>query len=212
MVDAAGIEACGEALVSKRAEVGAALARSAATGSVGEAMAAAACLTGLSLAACSAGITSASAPASSPASSPAAASSTAGAASSTAGAASSSGAPAASSPAAGAAGSAGTGSTVSGSTVSVGGSIGDFPIPSGAVGAVDATSGGVIDVVLSGVAPDALDSFYTTALPQAGYTITSNTTGNALGISGASIQFTGHGYKGDIGDANGTIGITFTPQ
>jgi glucose/arabinose dehydrogenase len=179
---------------------------------------AAACLAGVSLAACSAGLTSASSTASSPASSPAAAqaatgtSAPAAAASAASGAASAaSGASAAASGAASAA-SGVTGAVAGSGTVAVGSSIGNFPIPSGAAGVVNSASGGVIDVVLSGVAPDALDSFYTTALPQDGYTITSNTTGSALGISGAEIQFTGHGYKGDIGDANGTIGITFTPQ
>jgi hypothetical protein len=165
------------------------------------ATAAAACLTGVSLAACSAGLIGGSTPASSSASSPAATSADSQAASSTsAPPTSTSSAPT------------GSGGTGSGNTVSVGGSIGNFPIPPGAMGVVSATNGGMVDVVLSGVDPSTLDSFYTTALPQAGYTITSNTTGSALGISGAEVQFTGHGYKGDIGDANGTIGITFTPQ
>jgi hypothetical protein len=77
---------------------------------------------------------------------------------------------------------------------------------------VNGNTGGAIDVVLSGVAPSAVDSFYTAALPQAGYTITSNAQATAFGIGTAGIEFTGHGYKGEIGDANGIIGITFTPQ
>jgi hypothetical protein len=162
-------------------------------------LAAAACLTGLSLAACSAGLTSVSPPSTS----------------SAAPAAPTSGAPPASSASAASApstASTGTGVTGPGSTVTVGGSVGTFPIPPGAQVVESGTSSNQIEIVLSGVTPSALDSFYTSALPAAGYTITSNDQGTALGLGNAGINFTGHGYKGDIGDLNGTIGITLTPQ
>jgi hypothetical protein len=160
------------------------------------------CVTGLSLAACSGGITTASPPASSPpASSPAAA---------TTPPASSASPPA--SPASGSGG-ASTPATGSGTTVTVGGSLGTFPIPPGAqvVANVD-NSDGQDAIQLSGVQPSELSSFYSTALPQAGYTITSNDVASEGVVTGAGIEFAGHGYKGDIGDADGIIGITLTPQ
>jgi hypothetical protein len=40
--------------------------------------------------------------------------------------------------------------------------------------------------------------FYATALPQAGFTVTSNALLSQGGQSGAIVQFTGHGFKGNI--------------
>jgi hypothetical protein len=162
---------------------------------------AAVCVTGLSLAACSGGISTPSAASSSPASSPTTAPSSASATTPpTSGATGTSGAT-----------SPGTGSGSSG-TVSVGGSLGTFPIPPGAqvVENVD-NSDGQDAIELSGVQPSDLSSFYSTALPQDGYTITSNDVASSGILTGAGIEFTGHGYKGDIGDADGIIGITLTP-
>jgi hypothetical protein len=83
----------------------------------------------------------------------------------------------------------------------------------------------VHDIVLSGVKPAEVSSFYSSALPQAGYTITSNTQASGGAITGTAIQFNGHGCKGDIGAAStlgitglsglvggNVIGITLTPQ
>jgi hypothetical protein len=165
---------------------------------------AAVCAAGLSLAACSGGITTpgaaSSSPAGAPASSPTAAASSASATTP---------------PVSGATGTSGatTPATGSGSgTVSVGGSLGTFPIPPGAtvVENVD-NSDGQDAIELSGVQPSDLSSFYSTALPQAGYSISSNDVASSGVLTGAGIEFTGHGYKGNIGDADGIIGITLTP-
>jgi hypothetical protein len=59
-------------------------------------------------------------------------------------------------------------------------------------------------------------SFYGSALPTAGYTITENTNATGADINGTAIEFTGHGYKGTIGAVSGSsgtvVGITLTPQ
>ncbi len=127
------------------------------------------CAAGLSLAACSAGITSSAT--SSPAASSRAASRSAAA-----------------SPASG-----------SGSAVSVGGSIGSFPIPPKAQVVENATENKQTVIILSSVSPSEVSSFYTVALPRAGYKIASNSLATLNSNTGAAIEFTGHGYKGTIG-------------
>ncbi len=133
----------------------------------------------LSLTACSAGITAASPPASSSATSPAAASSpgTATAA----------------------------GSLSSGTTVHVGGSIGSFPIPSGAKVVENASYGKQIAIILSSISPAKVSAFYTSALPRAGYKITSKSLATLNNGAGAAIAFAGHGYKGTIGAVSGSL-------
>jgi hypothetical protein len=126
------------------------------------------CAAGLSLAACSAGITVA-------ASSPAASRSTGSSAS-----------PAAS---------ASTRPSSPGRTVTVDGLPGTFPIPSGAEVDEDVTDGKTIVILFSSVTPSVVSSFYASALPRAGYTITLN---SASSGAYAEITFTGHGYKGSI--------------
>jgi hypothetical protein len=171
---------------------------------------AAACAAALSLAACSGGITTPTAASSSPAASPTAASS----ASATTPPATT-GTSGATSP--------GTGSG-SGGTVSVGGSLGTFPIPPGASVVDNGTDGANIEIVLTGVTPQEVDTFYTGTLPSAGYTITENSSASDASVSGLTIKFAGHGYAGDIGAASGIsiagvsglsgedIGIELIPQ
>jgi hypothetical protein len=171
---------------------------------------AAVCVTGLSLAACSGGITTPSAAPSSPATSPTVAPASASATTP---------------PASGAAGTTGATSPGSGSgTVSVGGSLGTFPIPSGATVVDNGTDGANIEIVLTGVTPQEVSTFYTATLPSAGYTITENSSASDATVSGLTIKFTGHGYEGDIGAASGIsiagvsgisgedIGIELIPQ
>jgi hypothetical protein len=89
--------------------------------------------------------------------------------------------------------------------------------------AENVTSGAEHVIVLGSVTPAAVSSFYASALPQAGYTIHTNTIGSSGSISGSEIQFTGHGLRGQIGAASGlglgaltggsnVIGITLNPQ
>lgn len=138
------------------------------------AMAVTTCATGLLLAACSAGLTSAS-----PVTSRSPGSRHTG----------SSSAPT-------------TSPTTPGDTVSVDAPIGSFPIPPGAqVMANDACDKQII-IELGSVTPGQASSFYLSALPRAGYKITGNTlldgTGDGAQGPAAEIDFTGHGYQGQI--------------
>jgi len=174
---------------------------------------AAVCAGGLSLAACSGGISTPTAASSSPPSSPAAASS---ASATTPPATATTGPSGATTPAAGSGG--------TGGTVSVGGSLGTFPIPSGATVVDNGMDGANVEIVLTGVTPQEVDTFYTATLPSSGYTITENSSASDASVSGLTIKFTGHGYEGDIGAASGIsiagvsglsgedIGIELIPQ
>ena len=139
------------------------------------AMAVTTCAAGLSLAACTAGVTTAS-----PAASRSAATS-----------------PAASSPAAATS----PASTSPAGTVSVDAPIGSFPVPPGAQVLLNSTCDKQIIIELGSVTPAQASSFYTATLPKAGYKVTSNSllaeTGTLPG-SAATIDFTGRGYKGTI--------------
>jgi hypothetical protein len=86
----------------------------------------------------------------------------------------------------------------SGSTVAMGGSIGSFPVPPGAK--IGETGGGEGEIVLifGSVTPAKVSSFYATALPRAGYTISMNSVISQNGGTAAIVEFAGHGYKGNI--------------
>ena len=144
------------------------------------AMAATTCAVGLSVAACSAGISTkspvtprspdtSSTTASSPAASPS---------------------PAAAAPA------------IPASTVSVNAPIGSFPIPRIAQVVANVACNQQVLIELSRVTPVQVQTFYTSALPRAGYTIKNNTmssgpnTGAADGLG--EITFSGHRYTGFI--------------
>lgn len=161
---------------------------------------AAACLVGVSLTACQGGITTPTASSSSP---PASSSPP-----STSGSSRPASSPVSGVSGSGATGSAttGSGSSDSGTTVNVNG-IGSFPIPPGADVLENVNDGGTTDIVLSGVSASEISSFYGSALPQAGFTVTDNTNATGADINGTAIEFTGHGYKGDIG-ATTSLGIS----
>lgn len=86
-----------------------------------------------------------------------------------------------------------------GTTVSVGGTIGRFPVPPGATVVENGVDNKKIVIILGSVAPAEVSRFYTSALPQYGYRITTNTMASLGSKTGAEIEFTGHGYKGTIG-------------
>jgi hypothetical protein len=143
------------------------------------AMAATTCAVGLSLAACSAGVTTktpvtprspvTSSTTSSPAASPS---------------------PAASAPA------------IPAAKVSVNAPIGSFPIPRVAHVVANMACSQQVLIELSSVTPAQVQTFYASALPRAGYTIKNNTmssdpnTGAADGLG--EITFSGHRYTGLI--------------
>jgi hypothetical protein len=147
-------------------------------------LALAACAAGLSLAACSGGPAATGAPAGT-------------------------GTSASASGSAGSQASAGTasGSGGSGGTVSVAGSVGAFPVPSGAKVLEKIVERKETLIMLGSVSPRRVSAFYASALPAAGYTITANTPATASKTTQLAIKFTGHGYKGIVyvaDNVNGT--------
>ena len=78
------------------------------------------------------------------------------------------------------------------------GKIGSFPVPKAARVGENMSGGSSLLVVFGSVAPADVARFYATALPQAGFTVTSNSLVSQGAQKGAIIQFTGHGFKGNI--------------
>jgi hypothetical protein len=76
-----------------------------------------------------------------------------------------------------------------------------FPIPSGANVVFNDSCTKQVAITLNPITPSQSAAFYKTALPRAGYEITENmstglSAGDPKGMSG--IEFTGHGYTGDV--------------
>ena len=151
------------------------------------ALALAACAASLAVAACSAGTPAASPAASSPAaSSPAAA-----------GQGLSSSAPPT------------TGAPIPGRMLTVNRALGTFPIPAAAKVGENMSAGQGVIVAFGLIVPADVARFYATALPQAGYTVMTNSLVSKGNQNGALIMFTGHGYKGTIESVNQEAGYTF---
>ena len=91
-----------------------------------------------------------------------------------------------------------TGPPIPGRMLTVKGKLGTFPVPAAAKVGENMSGGQSLLVVFGLVAPADVARFYATALPQAGYTVTSNSLVSQGGQNGAIIEFTGHGYKGNI--------------
>ena len=134
----------------------------------------AACAASLSLAACSAGITTPSTATTSPA------------------------APSRSGSSASASASASASLAVASRTIQVAGQVGSFPVPAGAKVAENIASSQETVIIFGMITPAEVSSFYARALPRAGYAITANSVLSQSGSTGAIIQFTGHGFKGNI--------------
>jgi hypothetical protein len=139
----------------------------------------AACAAGLSVAACSAGTPSAS-------------SSTAGSPASPPASSSPSAVPVVSSAVPT------SGPPIAGKMITVKGKIGSFPVPAAAKVGENLSGASSLLVVFGLVAPADVARFYATALPQAGFTVTSNSLVSQGAQNGAIVQFTGHGFKGNI--------------
>ena len=137
------------------------------------------CATALSLAACTAGVTTAGPPAT-----PSRGMSAASQDATTSGRPSPS--PTASKPAA------------SGTMIQVSGAIGHFPVPAGAKVAENITSSQETVIIFGSISPAKVSAFYAQALPKAGYTISGNSVITESGNVVAAIQFAGHGFKGNI--------------
>jgi hypothetical protein len=81
--------------------------------------------------------------------------------------------------------------------ISVSGKVSSFPVPAGAKVAENVSISNSISIAFGEVTLAKVQSFYTQALPRAGYTITGNSTASESG-GVMVIQFTGHGYKGQV--------------
>jgi len=91
-----------------------------------------------------------------------------------------------------------SGPAIAGRTLQINGKVGSFPVPAAAKIGENLSGGSSLLVVFGSVAPEDVARFYATALPQAGFTVTSNSLVSQGGQNGAIIQFTGHGFKGNI--------------
>jgi hypothetical protein len=87
-----------------------------------------------------------------------------------------------------------TGAPIPSRSLSLKMSLGTFPVP--ATAKVVENMAGL--VVFGSITPGDVSRFYATALPQAGYTVTTNSMLHKGGDNGAYIVFSGHGYKGTV--------------
>jgi hypothetical protein len=87
-----------------------------------------------------------------------------------------------------------TGAPIPSRSLTVKMALGTFPVPASAK--VVENMAGL--VVFGSITPADVSRFYATALPQAGYTVTTNSMLHKGGDSGAYIVFSGHGYKGTV--------------
>jgi len=91
-----------------------------------------------------------------------------------------------------------SGPPIAGRMITVKGKVGSFPVPAAAKIGENVSGGSSLLVVFGLVVPVDVARFYATALPQAGFTVTSNSLVSQGAEKGAIIQFTGHGFKGNI--------------
>ena len=102
-----------------------------------------------------------------------------------------------------------TGAPIPGRMLTVNRALGTFPIPAAAKVGENMSAGQGVIVAFGLIVPADVARFYAMALPQAGYTVTSNSLVSKGGQNGALIIFTGHGYKGTIESVNQEAGYTF---
>ena len=91
-----------------------------------------------------------------------------------------------------------TGAPIAGRTLAVKGKLGSFPVPAGARVVENLPGNQSFLLVFGLIDPADVSRFYATALPQAGFTVTTNAMLHQGGDTGAFIVFTGHGLKGNI--------------
>ena len=102
-----------------------------------------------------------------------------------------------------------TGAPIPGRMLTIQGTLGAFPVPAAAKVGENISGGQSVIVVFGLIVPADVARFYATALPQAGYTVTTNSMVSRGPQNGAVIVFTGHGYKGNIESVNQVAGPSF---
>jgi hypothetical protein len=95
-----------------------------------------------------------------------------------------------------------TGPPIPGRMLTIQGALGSFPVPAAAKVGENISGGPSAIVVFGLITPADVARFYATALPQAGYTVTTNSMVSRGPQNGAVIVFNGHGYKGNIESVN----------
>jgi hypothetical protein len=95
-----------------------------------------------------------------------------------------------------------TGAPIPGRMLTVQGKLGTFPIPAAAKVGENIAGGTSVILIFGMIAPADVARFYATALPQAGFSVTSNALVSKGGQNGALIVFSGRGYKGNIEAVN----------
>jgi hypothetical protein len=83
----------------------------------------------------------------------------------------------------------------------------EFPIPPG----VDVTARETATetgILLVGMDPGEVAAFYRDSLPAAGYEITKDSSVNLGGAKVVGMEFTGHGYAGELAVVNSTVSIS----
>jgi hypothetical protein len=91
-----------------------------------------------------------------------------------------------------------TGATIQSKMLTLKGKLGSFPIPATAKVGENISGGSSLILIFGSVVPSDVARFYATALPQAGYTVTSKALVSQGGQRGAILEFTGKGFKGTI--------------
>jgi hypothetical protein len=99
-----------------------------------------------------------------------------------------------------------TGAPIPGRMLTIQGTVGTFPVPKDAKVGENISGGRSAILVFGLIAPADVARFYATALPQAGYAVTTNSLVSRGSQNGAVIVFTGHGYKGNIESVNQVAG------
>jgi hypothetical protein len=86
----------------------------------------------------------------------------------------------------------------------------DFPLPRGVtVSSVRDESDGERGIAITGADPEKVAAFYRKALPKAGYEITKDRRVSIGGLAAVGIEFSGHGWAGEIGAGRaGTVLIS----
>jgi hypothetical protein len=102
-----------------------------------------------------------------------------------------------------------TGAPIPSRMLQVKGSLGSFPVPATAKVGENISGGQSVIVVFGLIVPADVARFYATALPQAGFSVTSNALVSKGGQNGAIVAFSGHGFKGTIESVNQVAGPTF---
>jgi hypothetical protein len=102
-----------------------------------------------------------------------------------------------------------TGAPIPGRMLTVNRALGTFPIPAAAKIGENMSAGQGVIVAFGLIVPADVARFYATALPQAGFTVTTDSMVSKGNQHGALIIFTGHGYKGNIESVNQEAGYTF---